>query len=352
MGRGSVTVSVVDFFSGCGGTSLGFRDAGMSIVAGIDNDADAASTYRANFPEAVFFERDIRTLKIKEVAAVIPKGRPVLFSGCAPCQPFSKQRRTEKDDDPRRFLLAEFQRFVVSLKPDYVVVENVPGMQKIDADGPFKAFVAALRKIGYDVNCKILAALDYGVPQVRRRLVLIAAKKTMALLPQPTHGSGGQRVSTFRDWAADIGYLAAGEVDASDPDHAAMDLSPINLKRILATAEGKGRESWSEELLLECHRDHKGHSDVYGRLSWDKPASAMTTRCLSYSNGRYGHPDQPRAISLREAACLQTFPRDFQFSGSLQSKGRQVGNAVPPLLAQRIAETILTTLPRKHSRVV
>ena len=342
-----MTVTVVDFFSGCGGTSLGFRNAGMSIVAGIDNDPDAAETYRTNFPEATFFERDIRSLKIKEVAAVIPKGQPVLFSGCAPCQPFSKQRRTEKDDDPRRFLLAEFQRFVVSLKPDYVVVENVPGMQKVDDAGPLKAFIAALEKLRYDVNYRILAAIDYGVPQVRRRLVLVASKKTVAIMPQPTHGSGGERYATFRDWASGIAEIPAGGVDKVDPDHAAMALSPINVKRILATAEGKGRESWNDELLLDCHRSHKGHSDVYGRLSWDKPASAMTTRCLSYSNGRYGHPDQPRAISLREAACLQTFPRDFRFSGSLLSKGRQVGNAVPPLLAQRIAETILATLPVK-----
>ncbi|QQQ76351.1 DNA cytosine methyltransferase [Saccharothrix sp. 6-C] len=348
-----MTVAVVDFFSGCGGTSLGFREAGMSIVAGIDNDPDAASTYRANFPEAHFFERDIRTLTVKEVKKILPKRTPILFSGCAPCQPFSAQNRSVSQDDPRRFLLSEFQRFILALTPDFVVVENVPGLQKVGDTGPFNSFVQALESHGYDVACKVLSALDYGVPQMRKRLVLVAARGTMALIPQPTHGPGsGRKAATFRDWASGLPYLEAGETDPNDPDHAAMSLSAINLKRILATAEGKGRETWGEDLLLDCHRGHSGHSDVYGRLAWDRPASAMTTRCLSYSNGRYGHPDQPRAISLREAACLQTFPRDFKFHGTLTSKGRQVGNAVPPLLAQRIGETIISSLPvrRRGSR--
>jgi DNA (cytosine-5)-methyltransferase 1 len=336
-----VKVAVVDFFSGAGGTSVGFRNAGMSIVAGIDNDADAAATYRANFPEARFFERDIREISGVEIAAVIPPNHATLFSGCAPCQPFSKQNRSRHDSDPRRFLLSEFQRFVTELLPDFVVVENVPGMQKVGKGGPLDDFIKALKKSGYSVDCGILSAANYGVPQRRRRLVLMAAKGMPIQLPAATHGEGLLKFSTVRDWAAGLPPISAGETDPNDPDHAAMALSPLNLKRILATAEGKGRESWGEDLLLTCHQEHAGHSDVYGRLAWDKPAAAMTTRCLSYSNGRYGHPEEARAISLREAACLQTFPRDFKFSGLITSKGRQVGNAVPPLLAQRIAEKIL-----------
>jgi DNA (cytosine-5)-methyltransferase 1 len=336
-----VAVAVVDFFSGCGGTSLGFRDAGMSIVAGIDNDPDAAATYRANFPEAVFLERDIATVSVDEVAKLLPTDGRVLFSGCAPCQPFSKQNRSKKGIDPRRFLLAEFQRFVIALKPDYVVVENVPGMQRIGDEGPFSEFVAALEGAGYDVNCKVLSALHFGVPQTRKRLVIVAAKGALAPIPKPTHGPGLKSPSTVQEWIRGLPPIEAGGVDSKDSDHVAMALSPLNLRRIMATPEGKGRESWNPDLLLDCHQEHSGHSDVYGRLAWNRPASAMTTRCLSYSNGRYGHPDQARAISVREAACLQTFPRSFAFSGRITSRGRQVGNAVPPLLARRIGEAIL-----------
>jgi DNA (cytosine-5)-methyltransferase 1 len=340
-------VSVVDFFSGCGGTSLGFRQAGMSIVAGLDNDPDAASTYRSNFPEAHFLERDIRSVDIEEVRELLPRQGHILFSGCAPCQPFSEQNRSKNGADPRRFLLAEFQRFVLALMPHYVVVENVPGMQKIGKEGPFSAFTAALSDAGYAVNCQILSAMQFGIPQVRKRLVLVASLVGDAPMPKPTHGANGLKATTVRDWLRDLPPIEAGGVDPHDPDHAAMSLSPLNLRRIMATAEGKGRESWSEALLLDCHRAHVGHSDVYGRLAWDKPASAMTTRCLSYSNGRYGHPEQHRAISLREAACLQTFPRDFRFMGTLTSRGRQVGNAVPPLLAKQIAEEILRARSRR-----
>jgi DNA (cytosine-5)-methyltransferase 1 len=314
----------------------------MEIIAGIDNDADAAASYRNNFPEARFFEQDIVTLTTADISTLLPAG-PVLFTGCAPCQPFSTQNRSTKVD-PRRFLLTEFQRFVTALLPEYVVVENVPGLQKVGEKGPFGEFVRALREVGYDVEAKVLPALDFGVPQMRKRLVIVAAKSGKAPLPAPTHGPGLEKPTTVRDWISDLPELGAGQTHPDDLDHTAMQLSDLNLRRILATAEGKGRESWPPDLLLDCHQGHRGHSDVYGRLAWDRPASAMTTRCLSYSNGRYGHPTQARAISLREAACLQTFPRSFEFAGGITSKGRQVGNAVPPLLAQRIGEAILDSL--------
>ncbi|MEU4788176.1 DNA cytosine methyltransferase [Micromonospora tulbaghiae] len=342
-------VSVVDFFSGCGGTSLGFRNAGMSIVAGIDNDPHAAATYRQNFPEAKFFERDIRGMSVAEVKKVLPRSGKILFSGCAPCQPFSKQNRGRGGSDPRRALLTEFERFVVALKPDYVVVENVPGLQKVGMDGPLGRFTVALEAAGYKVECKVLDASHFGVPQRRLRLVLVAALGDAAPMPDPTHGGKRQPLSTVQDWIRDLPEIAAGETHPDDPDHASMSLSELNYQRILATPEGGGRESWEKALLLDCHQGHAGHTDVYGRLAWDRPASAMTTRCLSYSNGRYGHPEQHRAISLREAAILQTFPRDFRFSGTLTSRGRQVGNAVPPLLAQRVAEAILA-MPRSRRR--
>jgi len=337
------TVSVVDFFSGCGGTSEGFRSAGMSIIGGIDVDHDSAATFRANFPTATFFEQDVVSLKTETVKAILPKKGYVLFAGCAPCQPFSAQNREQRVDDPKRFLLLEFLRFVKDLRPHFVVVENVPGMQKVDAEsGPFRAFVEWLLENQYAVDFRVVRASSYGVPQVRKRLVLVASRVGRVNIPEATHGDGLLPLSTVGDWIRNLPAIQAGETSPSDDSHAAMGLSKTNLERIRATAEGAGRESWPEHLLLNCHAGHSGHSDVYGRLAWDRPASGLTTRCISYSNGRFGHPEQDRAISVREAALLQTFPIDFQLSGSTLSRARQVGNAVPPLLAKRIGESILS----------
>jgi DNA (cytosine-5)-methyltransferase 1 len=178
------------------------------------------------------------------------------------------------------------------------------------------------------------------VPQVRERLILIASRTGGLTLPQATHGDGLQPVSCVFDAIGGLPRLKAGEVDPDDSDHHAASLSPLNLRRIAATPVGGGRESWPKELLLDCHRGHRGHSDVYGRLSWKKPAASLTTRCISLSHGRFGHPEQHRAISAREAACLQTFPTTYQFYGSLESKARQIGNAVPPKFAEAIGSAI------------
>jgi DNA (cytosine-5)-methyltransferase 1 len=151
-----------------------------------------------------------------------------------------------------------------------------------------------------------------------------------------------------QDWIGNLPRIRAGETHPDDQDHQAALLSDINLKRIALTPEGGNRESWPQNLWLDCHRDHKGHTDVYGRLSWNKPAAGLTTRCISYSNGRFGHPEQNRAISVREAACLQTFPRHYAFRGNLNSRARQIGNAVPPLMAQRFGEAILEHAKKRH----
>lgn len=335
----SSDLHVVDFFSGCGGTSLGFRNAGLKIAAGIDYDPHSAATFRQNFPEATFFETDIRALSPSAIRRAVGD-RPMLFSGCAPCQPFSRQNQQRSVDDPRRSLLLEFQRFVLKLRPAYVVVENVPGAQRIAGEAaPFAAFTAKLRRVGYDVESDVLRAGDFGVPQKRRRLVIVASLDDAARLPFA--GDDATEKTTVRSAIGHLPQLEAGAVDPQDPDHATMRLSSLNLQRIQSTPEGGGRGDWPERLRLECHQDHAGHSDVYGRMSWDRPASGLTTRCLSYSNGRFGHPEQDRAISAREAACLQTFPDDFAFCGPLTEKGRQIGNAVPPKFAQRIVEALL-----------
>jgi len=338
-----MNIDVFDFFSGCGGTSSGFKQAGLNIRMGLDNEIDAAKTYKRNFPEAVFINDDIRKIHPSSISNIV-NGRKnkLLFSGCAPCQPFSKQNRHVKKDDERINLLDEFAKFIKFWMPEYVFIENVPGMQRnAEKSDTFKRFTGLLSSIGYNYDAKIVEAQSYGVPQRRSRLVLLASLVGEAEIPPPTHGDGLRPLTTVRDWIFDLPPLENGTSHPDDPDHFATRLSELNLERIRATPEGGGRDSWPDHLLLDCHRGYTGHSDVYGRLSWDKPAVGLTTRCISYSNGRFGHPVQDRALSLREAACLQTFPRSFAFYGSKNSKARQVGNAVPPLMAKAVARMLL-----------
>lgn len=338
------SVKVFDFFSGCGGASRGFEDAGMDIVFGLDWDADARRTFKKNFPAAHVESRDIRETSVDSVRKLVADHRPnpILFCGCAPCQPFTKQNtsRPDPDADDRVPLLLEFGRFIQECKPDIVFVENVPGIQKLRLGAePLHGFLKMLDHAGYRRPASRAVPLkQYGVPQGRRRFLLLASLLGPVELPAPTHGpdTANPEYATVHDWIGHLPPIAAGETHPRFPDHRAANLSELNLERVRATPEGGGHRNWPDHLKLECHNKTKGYSDVYGRMRWDAPASGLTTRCISYSNGRFGHPDQDRAISVREAACLQTFPMDFEFEGTLNSMARQIGNAVPVRLTRTI----------------
>lgn len=333
-------IAVVDFFSGCGGTSAGLRAAGYSIVAALDRDPDAAATFRANFPEAAFIEGDVRRLDETTLDRLLMDDRRgLLVAACAPCQPYSTLRR-EKRPSMDRSLLLTLLPFVRRHTPDAIVVENVPGLQKVRGASTWNRFRKELSRLGYYQSWGVVDCRDYGVPQRRRRLVLVASFHGPVSLPVPTHGSGRAPHSTVRDWIGMLPEIAAGETHPEDPNHRAGRLGDLNLRRVQATPEGGGRSSWDESLWLDCHKGFEGHQDVYGRLSWDACAPVLTTKCTDITNGRYGHPDQDRAISVREAANIQTFPPDFKFVGSLKSSTRQVGNAVPVLLARRVGEHV------------
>jgi DNA (cytosine-5)-methyltransferase 1 len=337
---------VFDFFSGCGGTSLGFQNFGFEIIGALDVDKDASNTFRLNFPHVHFAEKDIRSIAPRDLSEIIndtTKTGPLLFCGCAPCQPFTKQRRSIKEDDGRKTLLLEFLRFIVFWKPAYIFLENVPGLQKIDkSDGAYSTFTSTLKKLGYKFDASTVSASKLGVPQDRPRFILVGAKKSKNLRPitQIVKRYSAETLS-IRDFIYDLPPIRAGETHPEIPNHAAANLSPQNFERIRLTPQGGDRRDWPENLKVGCHENYRGHSDVYGRMSWDKLASTLTTRCISYSNGRFGHPEQDRAISVREAARLQTFPDSFVFSGTLTSCARQVGNAVPPLMAQRMSEAFM-----------
>lgn len=348
-------IQVFDFFSGCGGTSCGFRQAGMEIACALDCDGDASRTYQRNFPDvsARFHKSKIEDLEFDKLDSVVQQcgDSPMLFCGCAPCQPFTRQKTERAGRDGRASLLRDFQRLIELYLPEYVFVENVPGIQKVHGKyGPFPNFLKKMGSLGYrSPGARVIAAQNYGVPQMRRRLVYIASRLGELDFPAPTHGPLGytpyRTVRNAFDYPCQLPPIGPGECHPDSdrfPNHRAAKLSPINLRRIMAnTHDGGDRRGWDEALQPECYRrlhknglPHTGHTDVYGRLFWDRPATGLTTRCISLSNGRFGHPVENRAISVREAARLQTFPDDFVFCGSLNSMARQIGNAVPVRLAE------------------
>jgi DNA (cytosine-5)-methyltransferase 1 len=238
--------------------------------------------------------------------------------------------------------LTNFGNIIEICEPDFVFVENVPGLQKVPKHkrGPFPAFKELLEKMEYHITYGVVAAQDYGAPQLRRRFVLLASRHGGINIPAPTHGKDCDNpYKTVRAAIADLPAIAVGEIYKGPNvlNHRAAILSELNMKRIKASAhDGGGRNNWPKNLWPDCYtrtdengKTHSGHTDCYGRLWWDKPATGLTTRCISYSNGRFGHPEQDRAISVREAARLQGFDDDFEFTGNLNSMARQIGNAVP-----------------------
>ena len=346
-----MSVKVFDFFCGCGGASCGFRQAGMDIVYGLDCDKVSQSSFRRNFPAAAFESSDIRNVEAVSLRTLVNAHRPspVLFCGCAPCQPFSKQNtvRPPRGKDERVPLLSHFARMVETCRPDIVFVENVPGIQKLGRKTqPFGGFLDRLESAGYHVTYEAVSLMKYGVPQSRCRLILLASLHGPMELPPKTNGPGTpcRRYETVHDWIGQLPPIAAGQTHPVVSNHRAAALSPRNLERIRATPEGGGHRDWPKRLRLKCHADTAGYSDVYGRMSWNRPASGLTTRCISYSNGRFGHPSQDRAISVREAACLQTFPADYVFEGSLNAMAKQIGNAVPTRLTERIGQHVIEHL--------
>lgn len=350
-----MSLKVIDFFCGCGGASKGFENAGFEIALGIDFEKHAADSYQSNFKSAEFINRDIRKVRARDVAAKIPdwKEHDLVFCACAPCQPFSSQNKGKSHQDQRASLLMETARFVRAFRPKFIFLENVPGIQRVKADeiGPFQKYLKFLSRLGYKFDYKLVSSEFYGIPQKRKRLVMMARLGLTPVFPEKTHGTEDVPFANVRQYIKGMTSLQAGESDPEDPLHKASPVQPQNLERLANTPEGGDRRDWPDRLWLDCHKKYKGHTDVYGRMSWGKLAPTLTTRCTSISNGRFGHPDtnQNRALTLREAACLQTFPKDFIFCGGMVAQSKQIGNAVPVLLAQRFAEAVHKQLREKNT---
>ena len=338
--------SVVDLFCGAGGLSHGFLLEGFEIAAGIDTDEACRYAFEHN-NSAPFLRRDIATLDGETVEKLFTPKIPSVLIGCAPCQPFSIYN--QKNSDPQWQLLGEFARIISRARPLVVSMENVPRLVRFREGEVFRAFLAALDREGYQVEWRIVSAPAYGVPQNRSRLVLLASLMNGLELEPPSHAPS--RYETVAGAIGNLPALAAGGIDDRDPLHRCSGLSPLNLKRIQATNAGGSWHDWEEGLIAECHKAETGRSykSVYGRMTWDAPAPTITTQFHGFGNGRFGHPEQDRALSLREGAVLQSFPPDYDFVKPgepiyFQRLGRMIGNAVPVLLARAIARSIRSHL--------
>ncbi|MHC2994910.1 MAG: DNA cytosine methyltransferase [Candidatus Atribacteria bacterium] len=349
-------IIAIDFFCGCGGVTHGMRKAGVDVIAGFDNDPNVKYAYDENNKGSIFYELDINEIKINlQVIKNLLKDRIkdiLIFSACAPCQPFSLHNRRYKDDS-RKVLMLKFIDLVEALpkknQPEVIFFENVGSMRRRGNEVLQKA-LNRLKELDYLILYpRIINSADFGIPQNRRRLIFIAVQKKH--LKNEEYFSWdyfeskySEKTITVRKAIGKLPPIPHGyRLNKKDPLHITRKLFPINLERIKQiTIDGGGREMWDEKYNLECYRNHKGHKDVYGRMHWNKPAPTLTCKCISLSNGRFGHPEQNRAISLREAAILQTLD-DYKFKEpiSLDKVAKQIGNAVPPKLAMKFTQFIL-----------
>lgn len=336
-----MNVSCVDLFCGAGGLTHGLILEGVPVVAGIDLDPACRYPYEAN-NQAQFVERDISEIGAGDLIELFGDTDIKILAGCAPCQPFSTyaQRYELNNKDGKWGLLYHFARLAEQANPSLITMENVPTVAK---HAVFHDFVDTLRNLGYKVWFDIVDSSKYGVPQTRKRMVLLASRLGDIKLIEATH----PRPRTVRQAIGRLRTLSAGEVAPRDRLHATATLSDKNLQRIRASKPGGTWRDWPEQLIANCHKADSGrtYSGVYGRMEWDKPAPTMTTQCYGFGNGRFGHPEQDRAISLREAAILQSFPRDYAFvpkdgEVNFTALGRLIGNAVPVNLGRAIARSI------------
>lgn len=339
-------ISAVDLFCGAGGLTYGLRQSGINVMAGYDIEETCRFAFEYN-NNAKFFNQDITKLKGDKLLSDFENSDITLLAGCAPCQPFSTYGRGKnKKKDDKWALLNSFSRLIDETQPTLVTMENVPGLMKQNI---FMDFVKNLEGIGYYVYFKIIFCPDYGIPQTRKRLILLASKLKPISLIEPTHSKNDYL--TVRDAIFNLPPLSAGESNLNDPLHRSSTLSPLNTERIHASKPGGDWHDWPLHLRASCHLKESGKffKSVYGRMSWDEPSPTITTQCYGYGNGRFGHPEQNRAISLREAALLQSFPKDYLFFDKtcrldIASIARMIGNAVPVRLGEVIGQSIINHL--------
>lgn len=337
------SLAAVDLFCGVGGLTHGLAKAGIPVLAGIDLDPACKFPFESN-NKSMFVHSDIEEVKSEDLINLYPPDTIRILVGCAPCQRFSRySRRHERSTDQKWEMLKHFSRLVEGVRPSIVSMENVPELTGHDV---FQSFKESLERLGYRVSYSNVFCPDYGVPQLRTRLVLFASLLGDVKLLPPTRKPS--KYKTVRQTIKKSPPIVAGGCDAVDTLHRASNLSPLNMERIRVSKAGSSWREWPAHLIAACHKAQSGENypSVYGRMEWDKPSPTITTQFFGYGNGRFGHPEQDRAISLREGALLQTFPKKYRFCPknadvSFSSLGRLIGNAVPVRLGEIIGKSII-----------
>lgn len=343
-------VVAIDLFCGIGGLTHGLQLAGLPVVAGIDIEKTCKFAYEEN-NKAKFILEDITKISSNELKKYYPKNSIKVLVGCAPCQPFShytlRYNKNGKKDNKWR-LIYYFSNLVSDILPDIISMENVP---KLIKEKVFFDFITKLQELGYYYTWQIVDCASYGVPQSRKRLVLLASKLGEIKLIPPKYDK--EHYLTVRDAIGQLPHLEDGEIDTIDALHCSSKLSPKNKLRIKQSIPGGTWKDWDDDLKLVCHKKNSGESygSVYGRMEWDKPSPTITTQYYGYGNGRFGHPEQDRALSMREGALLQSFPPYYKFIDPKQrinkrTLGMHIGNAVPVELGKAIGISILQHIKR------
>lgn len=348
--KNSSNIEAIDLFCGAGGLTKGLEKSGIKVKVGVDVDPACEYPYFIN-NSGDFILKSITDIKGSELNGYYSDSAIKLLAGCAPCQTFSTYNQKATQEDDRWWLLQEFARIVKEMEPELVTMENVPGLEEQEV---FQDFITGLEGQGYAVSVQVVDCSAYGLPQQRRRLVLLASKLGAIQLLKPYQF--GRKKRTVRDVIGNQPAIDSGEVYEGDALHQSSQLNGLNLKRIQSSKPGGTWRDWDEELVAECHKKASGktYPGVYGRMEWDKPAPTLTTQFFGFGNGRFGHPDQDRAISLREGAMLQSFPKGYKFVHPSQpitktKIGRLIGNAVPVVLGELIGKTISKHLDLKSN---
>lgn len=341
--------TAVDLFCGAGGLTRGLLNSGIRVKAGYDIDPACQYAYEKNNENAIFKLKSVADLSADELNSYFPIGHTKILVGCAPCQPFSKYTQgSDTANNDKWRLLDEFARLATAIRPEIISMENVPEVKRHSV---FNEFVESLESSGYHIWHQEAFCPDFGIPQQRKRLVLLASLLGPIALVKPKNLNN---LVTVREAISHLPPLVAGEIHQDDPLHKASRLSSLNLQRITASNPGGSWRDWPAHLVAKCHQEVSGvtYPSVYGRMTWDDPSPTITTQFFGFGNGRFGHPEQDRAISLREGAILQSFPEEYKFfregeQVSFSTLGRLIGNAVPVRLGEAIGASI-----RAHLRTL